>query len=596
MTRADLARRLGVTQRHVGLIERGGCYPSLELLIKAARVLRTEPANFMFSPHTPSENLTNNSSDPRIGHDADVTGGNDANGPGSHDFHAPLITACGVWSIDFATGRETWSPGLTRMLGYAGVGTSLRTAFLKRLSLKGAKKFNRFLAKILERGRPLPLTCEITRPDGLQRIVYIQAEQIEDADPTLPDQARLFLLDITEWRNSQNLTARNQRLLETVIHERTRELYTAAENAETALEQRTAAQRDLETKSRQLERLFTATPAILYSFVPEVGGTEFYSPHVQRILGYTEQELIQKPMLWRNSVHPEDAARVDEAIARGMQGIPANLEYRIKTKTGQWRWLHDLAYLAHDEQGQAFFTGVSMDITERKHMEEELAKTREALHKKSSRRYRRRNELVYRFEFSPKRGFSYISPSVVEITGYSAEEHYTDPELPKKIIHPDDLPGFQRAVQEAVPESRDIDLRWISRDGRVIWTEHHVVPITDDQGELLALEGFVRDVTATRQAEEEQKQLLARYRALFENSSEGVFLHDLQGNILDANQAVLDMFGYPLAELRAMHPVKLVHPEHVKDVQARFREILELNFLSCSFSSNNLRSLTFLLV
>lgn len=572
MSRGRLAEELGVTERHVGLIERGGCYPSMELLVKAAEILGTRPANFLLSDD-----------DKLLHENRNDEGGISAVVPKTSSDHDPplqLITASGTWTIDIASGREVWSRSLRRLLGVAHETGKKhkcsREFFQACLAPDSVPLFKRFLNKVLERGRPRPLICALTRPDEVQRIVFIQAEQLMDEEGDSRDQARLTILDITDWKRFHELLRRNQQQLETIVNQRTLELLSAVEEAEKALALRTAAQQELETKHRQTERLFAAAPAILYSFFPGIGGTEVYSPHVQRILGYSAKELVDDPMLWKNSIHPEDAHKVDKAIELGLQGLALNsLEYRVRTKSGQWRWLHDQARLTHDKQGRPFFSGVAVDITENKQIQEELANTRKALFERGGQRYRRRNEMVYRYEFLPQRGFSYVSPSVTDITGYTPDDHYADPDLGMKIIHPEDLPLLQRITQEIDRESRTLVLRWIRKDGRVIWTEQHLVPITNDQGELLALEGFVREVTAAKQTEEEQKHLLARYQALFENSSEGVFLHDLDGNILDANQAVLDIFGYTPEELRTMHPLDLVHPDDVAGVRARFADILE---------------------
>ena len=704
MSRNRLAKELGVTERHVGLIERGGCYPSMELLVKAASILRTRPANFLLSDD--NKHLHENRND-EGGISADVS-----KAPSDHNPAVQLVTASGTWTIDFATGREIWSRSLRRLLGVAHETGKKhkcsREFFQTCLAPNCVPLFKRFLDKVLERGRPRPLICALTRQDDVQRIVFIQAEQLMDEEEDSRDQARLTILDITDWKRFHDLLLHNQQQLETIVNQRTRDLLSAVKEAEKALALRSAAQQELETKHRQMEHLFTAAPAILYSFYPGIGGTEVYSPHARRILGYSTKELMDDPMLWKNSIHPEDACKVDKAIELGLRDVaPANLEYRIKTKSGQWRWLHDQARLTHDKQGRPFFSGVSVDvtgqkmleetlrkseeryriisetisdyaysfrvepenelilewitdgfqrvtgyspeeihelggwhvlihhddmslalqrgdrlfaghkdelefriiaksgavlwlrdhgyavwdhaigrvvrihgaardITENKRIQEELANARKVLHEHSGQRYRRRNELVYRYEFLPQRGFSYISPSVTDITGYTPEEHYADPDLGMKVIHPEDLPLLQRITQEIAQESRNIVLRWIRKDGLEIWTEHNLLPITNGQGELLALEGFVRDVTATKQTEEEQTHLLARYQALFENSSEGVFLHDMDGTILDANQVILDMFGYTLDELRATHPMDLVHPDDVAGVRARFADILEL--------------------
>ena len=48
------------------------------------------------------------------------------------------------------------------------------------------------------------------------------------------------------------------------------------------------------------------------------------------------------------------------------------------------------------------------------------------------------SDLFYRYRFRPTPGFEYVSPSSTAITGYSPEEHYADPDLGLKRVHPED--------------------------------------------------------------------------------------------------------------------------------------------------------------
>jgi PAS domain S-box-containing protein len=138
-------------------------------------------------------------------------------------------------------------------------------------------------------------------------------------------------------------------------------------------------------------------------------------------------------------------------------------------------------------------------------------------------------DLIYRYEFAPERGFSYVSPAAKAITGYTPEEHYADPDLGFKLVHPDD-----RGLLEAITEGRDLDkpltLRWVKKDGSVIWCEQRNVPIFDEGGNLIALEGIARDISAERRAEQQ-------YLQLFNQMQHGVAVHEM---IYDNNDTPID--------------------------------------------------------
>jgi PAS domain S-box-containing protein len=102
-------------------------------------------------------------------------------------------------------------------------------------------------------------------------------------------------------------------------------------------------------------------------------------------------------------------------------------------------------------------------------------------------------DIVWRYRLVPTPGFEYVSPSVVEFSGYTPAEHYSDPELGRKLVHPDDLPVME-ALMAAPEEHPRVMLRWRHKAGPEFTTEHRIVPIRDAAGELVALEGVARPV------------------------------------------------------------------------------------------------------
>jgi len=171
------------------------------------------------------------------------------------------------------------------------------------------------------------------------------------------------------------------------------------------------------------------------------------------------------------------------------------------------------------------YVSANRDITEAKRTEEAL--------RASEERYRRLAEnapdLIYRYRLPPDPSFEYVSPAATEITGYTPEEHYADPELGIKLVYPDDLPKLMAARSGAVDPRQPLLLRWIRKDGAVIWTEQRNVPILDETGVVVALEGIVRDVTARMEAEEALRRRAAEMEALYQTSLESLAQNNLPG-------------------------------------------------------------------
>lgn len=84
-------------------------------------------------------------------------------------------------------------------------------------------------------------------------------------------------------------------------------------------------------------------------------------------------------------------------------------------------------------------------------------------------------DLIYRYRLRPTRGFDYVNPAATRLTGYTPAEHYADPDLGFKLVHPDDRPVLA-ALLEASPGSSTLPLRWIRKDGTTIWTEQRNTP------------------------------------------------------------------------------------------------------------------------
>jgi PAS domain S-box-containing protein len=105
----------------------------------------------------------------------------------------------------------------------------------------------------------------------------------------------------------------------------------------------------------------------------------------------------------------------------------------------------------------------------------------------------------------------YVSPQVKKLLGYSHDEFLQDPELWKKILHPEDFERVMASMQEGTKTGQPFNLeyRLITHDQRVVWVRDEATLVRDDQGEPLYWLGIWTDVTALKQAEEGQADLVS---------------------------------------------------------------------------------------
>ncbi len=128
--------------------------------------------------------------------------------------------------------------------------------------------------------------------------------------------------------------------------------------------------RDSETKYR---RLVDNCPDTLYIFSEQKGGI-FYSRQVENLLGYSIDYLYSHPLVWSESIHPDDLANVRQVFNEAASCKPFMLEYRLRDAQGNWRWIYDRSIARYQQNGDTFIEGLATDITERKRMEAENAR------------------------------------------------------------------------------------------------------------------------------------------------------------------------------------------------------------------------------
>jgi two-component system sporulation sensor kinase C len=112
-------------------------------------------------------------------------------------------------------------------------------------------------------------------------------------------------------------------------------------------------------------------------------------------------------------------------------------------------------------------------------------------------------DIIYSYQFYPEERLEYISPSVFKVTGYSAEEYYTNNGLILNLIHPDDISTLNDFIAN-LPCSIDLPLtlRLVREDNTTLWIEQKCVPIYNENGYLIALQGIIRDITLRKKLEQ----------------------------------------------------------------------------------------------
>ena len=172
---------------------------------------------------------------------------------------------------------------------------------------------------------------------------------------------------------------------------------------------------------------------------------------------------------------------------------------------------------------------------------------------------------------------SFHSERWCEILGYAAD----DPALPHTYdawaerIHPDDAERVQRHLQEHLEKNTPfaIEYRHRHKSGEYRWQSSWGVTQRDVRGNPTKMTGCIADITERKRGEAELRASEERHRTILQTATDGFWLVDLQGRLLEVNDAYCRMSGYSAQELLAMRISDLEANQTVEQIAASIQKV-----------------------
>jgi PAS domain S-box-containing protein len=145
--------------------------------------------------------------------------------------------------------------------------------------------------------------------------------------------------------------------------------------------------------------------------------------------------------------------------------------------------------------------------------------------------------MIYRMSL-PDGVYEYVSPSSINIFGYRSEEFYQNPMLIADVIHPDwkdyFLEQWQNLLEGTMPPFYEYQI--INKSGQERWLYQRNVLVKDDEGQPIAIEGIVTDITERKQAEKALQESRQRLLLILDHFPARVFWKDKNLDFLGCNQ------------------------------------------------------------
>jgi PAS domain S-box-containing protein len=287
------------------------------------------------------------------------------------------------------------------------------------------------------------------------------------------------------------------------------------------------------------------------------------------VLGYDLKDWCGKKN-YRDLLVPEVRDQFDDYLARlRRDGFASGLTL-VQTSSGERRILEYHNTVRTEGVGTPIVRGMARDITERRRAEKAMSDLRRELELTMSSM----EEGVHRVDL--KGNIVFENPAAARMLGWQVSDllgksghltmHHTRPDrTPYPVAECPIYASFRDGVSRHVTD----EVFW-RQDGTSFPVEYTTAPVRDDRNELVATVVTFSDITDRKQAEGALRESEERYRTLFENAKDAIYVHDLDGNYTSVNPAAEKLSGYRRDELIGQNFAKLIPKESIE----RAREAL----------------------
>ncbi|MDD4138411.1 MAG: PAS domain S-box protein, partial [Methanoregula sp.] len=441
----------------------------------------------------------------------------------------------GIWKLDEKFGTAYVNRWMADMLGYTPEEMSGRS-YISFMAAEDKPDQTSLLEERREgkRGR---YECRFMTKDGRIRWMQVSATPLLDPDGTFRGSFGMCS-DITDRKIAEEeIACRNQELR--AAYE---QLTATEEKLQQNYDKLVKSQNLLLEREKQYRRIVeTAKEGILQ--VDEKFETIYVNQQMADMLGYTPEEMMGRRQT--SFVAEEDLPDQITRLKESRQGKCGRFERRFMTKDGRIRWMQVSATPLLDPDGtfRGSF-GMCSDITAHKAAEEEIVRRNEELHAayeqvsaaeeklqqnynelaknqnlilESEKQYRQIVETTNEgiCQLDEKLEMVYINRRMAEMHGCTPEEM-----MGQNIAHfmvAEEIPvNISRIKERRLGTSSRYERRFVTKDGRIRWTQVSSTPLFDPDGTFRGSFAMYSDITDRKAAEEEMACRNQELRAAYE--------------------------------------------------------------------------------
>ena len=309
----------------------------------------------------------------------------------------------------------------------------------------------------------------------------------------------------------------------------------------------TAAELELAESESLYRRLVNLTGEAVLACDAD-GVIAFANPAMALLADRTAGDLVGAR--FEDLIDPDDLGMFRERKRLRMGGLGDTFELRLRNASGREVWALVNVADVYEHGSVTGSVALLTDVSARREAETSLAG--------AEQRYRTLLEMspIGMFHVNHSGDLIYVNRKWCGIAGRSAQADTTP--TWESVMHPDDFEIAARVLRAGFETGADFEenFRLQTPDGEIRWVTFRSVPIEATDGLTAGRLGTMEDVSAHRAAEDALRRREELYRSVIETMTEGVYIQDAAGHLIESNPAARRLLGAPSGDLRAVAVVR----------------------------------------
>ncbi|MDZ8223166.1 PAS domain S-box protein [Nostoc sp. ChiVER01] len=299
-----------------------------------------------------------------------------------------------------------------------------------------------------------------------------------------------------------------------------------------------------------------------------------WSENYELLFGVVPNSFDSPYETFKKCVYPEDRQSVMQGIAHALeQKSDYNDEFRISRSDQSIHWISAKGKFIYDNRGQAVrMIGVCMETTVCKQAVESTRELTSQVQEQANILNAILTASVDHIYIFDDRGcYQYASHDAATILGFKPQDligkTLQDLDVPADLI--EQVDNQRQAVMKTGQPIKD-ECKYVTSDG-LHYYEYILTPLRNSNQTIEGVITVCRDITEHKRAEKTLRESEARFRRLFESNLIGVAFWNVDGFIIDANDAFLQLAGYTRDEFATLGKInwRELTPIEYKDLDDR---------------------------